>query len=317
MAPRHNNRPSRRGNNNANQQNRQRSGRRTTNNGDRSERSNGRRHSQPNRRYFGCGICQADHRLTACKKFDRMNLAEKYKTAVKLHYCVNCLARNHLIGKCTSKIRCQKCGGKHHSVLHGPQRVLSGITARNPSTPNPVTPPLPAPRISIVETQTTTIRAPSSMVKTLVPTAKIRVTSDKKKPYARALLNPSLTTSRIAVSFVRENDLQLFKIDDKVYSKITIMSNVPSSPQFEACMLVVNDLPKKPYTQAIHESIKEKFCRISLADPEFYANSPVAIEIGGDLYTTILKSNMIQIDGGSLVAQDSALGWLVMGPTSL
>ncbi|XP_037826545.1 uncharacterized protein LOC119614493 [Lucilia sericata] len=41
------------------------------------------------KRHFGCGICQADHSLTNCRKFQKMNLAEKYKTAVKLHYCVN------------------------------------------------------------------------------------------------------------------------------------------------------------------------------------------------------------------------------------
>ncbi|XP_037824736.1 uncharacterized protein LOC119612918 [Lucilia sericata] len=88
------------------------------NNNNRKGRSN-RSSRKPNRkndkrqpkRHFGCGICQADHSLTNCRKFQKMNWAEKYKTAVKLHYCVNCLARNHLIGGCTSKARCQQCGG--------------------------------------------------------------------------------------------------------------------------------------------------------------------------------------------------------------
>lgn len=66
----------------------------------------------------------------------------------------------------------------------------------------------------------------------------------------------------------------------------------------------------------LKQVIKEKFDRISLADPNFTSNSSVLMEIGGDLYTAILKPNTIHIDGGSLVAQDSALGWLVMGSFS-
>ena len=74
-----------------------------------------------------------------------------------------------------------------------------------------------------------------------------------------------------------------------------------STMQYEVCMQVSNDLPRTPYSHG-------KFCRISLAGKEFYTNTPVAMEIGGDLYTTILQSNTIHIDGGYLIAQDSTLG---------
>ncbi|XP_046802531.1 uncharacterized protein LOC124418863 [Lucilia cuprina] len=290
------------------------------NNNNRKGRSN-RSSRKPNRkndkrqpkRHFGCGICQADHSLTNCRKFQKMNLAEKYKTAVKLHYCVNCLARNHLIGGCMSKARCQQCGGKHHSTLHGPNRILKNLTQDQspPPTPAPRTPPIPAPRRSLDIVKVTT-PVTTSMMKTFVPTAVVQVGSRR----ARAILNPSLTKSRIAAVFVSESSLAPFKIDKEVFVKVLIAPNYSSSLRYEVCMEVVKDLPKTPYPSPMDETIKSKLCRISLADPEFYSNNPISMEIGGDLYTSILQPNVIHIDGGSLIAQDSTLGWLVMGSST-
>ncbi|XP_065358737.1 uncharacterized protein LOC135952649 [Calliphora vicina] len=284
---------------------------RSNRNGSRPKPNNENNKRQP-KRHFGCGICQADHSLTNCRKFQKMNLAEKYQTAVKLHYCVNCLARNHLIGKCSSKSRCQKCKGKHHTALHGPDRILKDLQKeQSPPTPSErTTVPIPAPRTIVKQTLTT---LPTSRTQTIVPTVVVQVVTEKSKQLVRALLNPSLTTSKIGVAFVHEAELNPFKVDENVYVKVIISPNMASTMQYEVCMQVSNDLPKTPYPHGLDPAIKGKFCRISLADPEFYSNSPVAMEIGGDLYTTILQPNTIHIDGGSLIVQDSTLGWLIMG----
>lgn len=296
---------------------RNRSNQRPANDRDNRNRTRRTETQRPSRRYVGCGICKADHRIITCKKFLDMNLAQRYKTALDLHYCVNCLARNHLISQCNNKIRCQRCGAKHHSLLHGPQRILNDLPTERSRSSNSRSEqvPIPAPRLS--RTSLANMGSlPSAMTKTFVPTAVIQVVTEKKNQIARALLNPSLTTSRIAVSFVRDSNLKPFKVDDQVFVKVKIASNSSSTVRHEIYMLVVSDLPKPPYPSAMDPTIKDRFCRISLADPEFYTNSPVAIEIGGDLYTGLLKSNVIHIDGGTLVAHDSALGWLVMGSYS-
>ncbi|KAM7361936.1 uncharacterized protein ACRADG_012796 [Cochliomyia hominivorax] len=128
--------------------------------------------TQTVRHHFGCGICRADHRLVTCHKFEKMNLAEKYKTAITLHYCVNCLARNHLIGSCTSNARCQQCNGKHHTTLHGPQRIIKNLTQEPSPTPAPISAPTSVPRrsfkIAKVANPITTL-----MTKTFVPFLKI------------------------------------------------------------------------------------------------------------------------------------------------
>ena len=128
------------------------------------------------KRHFGCGICRADHKLVDCRKFIKMNLAEKYKAAVRLHYCVNCLARNHLIRDCRNKARCQKCRGKHHTTLHGPERLLKDMPKeRSASPPTTSTKPIPAPRrLKPTQASSTQVQTqasiPTTMTKTFVPT---------------------------------------------------------------------------------------------------------------------------------------------------
>ncbi|XP_046808691.1 uncharacterized protein LOC124420322 isoform X2 [Lucilia cuprina] len=187
-----------------------RSGRRNTH-----HHKGSRSHHNPKRttKYYGCGICKADHRLINCHKFNKMNLAEKYKTAVSLHYCVNCLARNHLIGKCPSKTRCQQCDGKHDSTLHGPNRILKNLLQDRspPPTPAPRTQPIPAPRHSLATTPITT-PITTSMAKTFVPTVVVQM---------------------IMESGNRDTSLKPFTIDNEVFVKVLIGPNLASNVRYE------------------------------------------------------------------------------------
>lgn len=303
-------------NNNHHKRRSSRSGNRTakSKNGNNSRPTpNRNRPDRQQKRHFGCGICQADHSLANCRKFTKLNLAEKYKTAIRMHYCINCLARNHLIEKCPSNSRCLTCKGKHHTTLHGPERIIRDLTKDGiqATAPKNTTAPIPAPRTIVMPIKATGL--PTLKTQTFVPTVVVQVMTQKSTQLVRALLNPCLTTSKIGMAFVRESKLTTFKVDDQIYVKVTIAPNMASTIRYEVCMRVSDDLPKTPYPNAMDSEIKKKFCRISLADPEFYGNSPVAMEIGGDLYTTVLQPNTIHIDGGSLIAQDSHLGWLVMG----
>ena len=124
---------------------------------------------------------------------------------------------------------------------------------------------------------------PSTFIKTFVPTAEVAVESEEGHVSVRAILNPSLTTSRVSKSFIRENRFGTFEIDDRSYVKVTLMPNMNSCVKYNLCMLVTAELPKTPYTSPFKETIKDKFDRIALADPTFTSDSPVYMEIGGDL----------------------------------
>lgn len=279
-----------------------------------SGRQEPRRQSNPSQgnRYFGCGICKADHRIASCKRFLDLNLARKYKTVLKMHYCTNCLARNHLLADCTNTARCRVCQSKHHTILHGHKKVLGHIRTEQTSTTTRTSPT----RTSTALSKNTVFGVPAAITRTFVPTAEVYVMTEDGCISVRAILNPSLTSSRIAASFVRDIKLKPFKLDGTSYVKLTITPNMTSLIKYNMCWSVVKDLPKQPYTHPFRESVKEKVGNVALADPKFYSNEPILMEIGGNLYTTVLKTNLIHLDGGSFLAQDSTLGWLVMGSLS-
>lgn len=65
-----------------------------------------------------CLVCFKYHPLRFCKRFKRLDLKSR-QYLVRVHrYCVNCFARTHLVGGCTSMGSCQICGDLHHSLLH-------------------------------------------------------------------------------------------------------------------------------------------------------------------------------------------------------
>lgn len=268
-------------------------------------------------RHYGCGLCNADHRLVSCKKFNNLNLAQKYRKVLNLHYCINCLARNHLLASCTNKSRCGVCRQKHHTVLHGHRKILKGIQKEPNSQQASSSKRSSAQRLQGQhEAKTAVLGLPSSSLKTLVPTAEVYIATDNGLISVRALLNPSLTTSRISSVFVHEHKLDVFKLEGKSFVKLIVNPNMNSIIKYDICMLVVKELPKKPYTSPFNEVVKAKFGNLSLADPNFDTNSSVLMELGGDVYTRILKPNVIHVDGGSLLAQDTTLGWLIMGSFS-
>lgn len=263
-------------------------------------------------RHFGCGLCKADHRIVSCKKFSNLNLEKKYETIRKLHYCSNCLARNHLLEKCTNPARCRVCGLKHHTVLHGHKKILNNLKKS-------VKPQANTEENSSKQGSGSTSMAiglPSSLKMTFVPTAEIYAMLEDGCVLTRAIINPSSTCSRIAHTFVKKNHLKAFDVDGKTYVKTTITPNMSSTTKYDMYFLVTKELPKYPHSRGFKESIKDRFGNLALADPNFFTNDPVEHELGGDIYSSILKSNVIHIDGGSVIAQDTTLGWLIMGSYS-
>lgn len=65
-----------------------------------------------------CLVCFKFHPLRFCNIFKRMTTVQR-AYAVRVHkYCVNCLARTHLLKDCRSAWSCQICGNLHHTLLH-------------------------------------------------------------------------------------------------------------------------------------------------------------------------------------------------------
>lgn len=65
-----------------------------------------------------CPICEGTHAPADCKEFLVKNYDGRVELASKYSLCFKCLKPNHNFRSCTSK--CQKCGRKHHVLMHNP-----------------------------------------------------------------------------------------------------------------------------------------------------------------------------------------------------
>ena len=90
-----------------------------------------------------CTYCRIDHASNACKTVT--NVAARKDVLKRAGRCFICLRRNHISKDCTSKMKCFKCGQRHHvsicaSDIGDGIRPLHGIPTVNGS-PSPQGPP--------------------------------------------------------------------------------------------------------------------------------------------------------------------------------
>ena len=69
-----------------------------------------------------CIFCPSlsNHYVDQCKKAKSLNAAEIREILYKENACLCCFKKGHRIAECRSlsKLTCDKCKGKHHSLLH-------------------------------------------------------------------------------------------------------------------------------------------------------------------------------------------------------
>ena len=73
-----------------------------------------------NTKYVKCPLCDANHWLSQCDAFKKMNLDDRYKFVRMKKLCINCLIPGHFVRDCLKKSFCrvQDCTDKHSTFLH-------------------------------------------------------------------------------------------------------------------------------------------------------------------------------------------------------
>ena len=76
--------------------------------------------SKPNQRPWKnpCVKCKGEHTLSWCPDFTKLSIREKCNFAKQKNVCSNCLRSDHNVEDCQKKATCNKCGKKHHNLLH-------------------------------------------------------------------------------------------------------------------------------------------------------------------------------------------------------
>ncbi|XP_043494694.1 uncharacterized protein LOC122519361 [Polistes fuscatus] len=169
----------------------------------------------------------------------------------------------------------------------------------------------------------------SSVRSILLATARVWVAGTKGKgTWARALLDQGSE-----VSFVSETITQLLGLSKRrTYVplsglgavdagtarsgvRVTIRSAVDTTFQVEVDALVLPKLtsllPSINYTSRVGGDL---FKDIPLADPEFVVSKRIDVILGADIYGQLLRPGIRRFSTSQLVAQDTALGWIISGP---
>ncbi|XP_043501619.1 uncharacterized protein LOC122523813 [Polistes fuscatus] len=254
-----------------------------------------------------CPLCKGPHRVFGCDRFRSMALPERIREVGRLALCANCFGQ-HSAKACSARGRCSACKGKHHTLIHTPSRVgmqkpVSRAVAGGSGINGTGAPP-----VSLhAATSSGSVRS------ILLATARVWVAGTKGKgTWARALLDQG-SERRTYVPLSGRGAVDAGTARSGV--RVTIRSAVDTTFQVEVDALVLPKLtsllPSVNYTSRVSGDL---FKDIPLADPEFVVSKRIDVILGADVYGQLLRPGIRRFSTSLLVAQDTALGWIISGP---
>ncbi|XP_058977340.1 uncharacterized protein LOC131802024 [Musca domestica] len=252
------------------------------------------RQERPSYWQYSCGLCQEDHALSACERFRHQTPFQRYETVERRGYCRNCLARSHLAPDCPSLTGCRRCNNRHHTLLHGASQLEEvSLNVEVVTTPN------------------------FAWDLVFVPTAMVRIKADKIEGYSmlRALISQSATMSKISYAAFRRLGLQSRIYKGQRFTTFTVSPRRTNSHwSLRVNAVIIEDLPRRIYSDPILEDPTRSFRNCALADPDPRGNNPVDVELGADVYSAIRKDECKEAGIGDVLAYDTQLGYVFAGP---
>ncbi|KAI8116213.1 hypothetical protein CVS40_11675 [Lucilia cuprina] len=71
--------------------------------------------------------------------------------------------------------------------------------------------------------------------------------------------------------------------------------------------------PTRQPKDKIDDRVALLYTNLRLADPNFYKNIDINVVLGADVYARLIKPNIQPESVGSPLAQDTVLGWIIIG----
>ncbi|KAL0828965.1 hypothetical protein ABMA28_003856 [Loxostege sticticalis] len=282
-----------------------------------------------------CVMCEEPHYLYQCKKFGQQTPQERHDFVQTQQLCFNCLAPNHSVKVCRQSTSCRRCGRKHHSLLHYERNVYQGSTNTNTHSNE---------NTHIKENHTNQqassasdqMRVVANFAKgniqthnVLLATAVVKINSNNGVKYViRALVDQGSQAS-----FITEETVQLLglkrthvdglvsglgdgqtKIKYLVSFQVESRHNPNSKIQINA--YVLKSLTTLLPSQSLHTPDWLDLEQLTLADPGYMKPGKIDLLLGAEVYSEVLLSGVIKSPQGSLIAQNTILGWILSGRIS-
>ncbi|XP_052858322.1 uncharacterized protein LOC128266097 [Drosophila gunungcola] len=242
-----------------------------------------------------CPICKiSGHFIFQCQKFKVLNPSERMEKVKNAHLCFKCL-KHSFNKKCQSDISCSICKKNHHSMLHITYNVNQ--------------------KLEKVNTCRTSEQA-------LLATGRVQIKSSNGGfENFRALIDSGSQSTIISEESVQILKLQKIRSQTEIsgvsstgkcISKHKILSIKCNASQ-KILKVEALVLPKLMRALPAHKVNvdKTKWEKYNLDDPDFNKPGRVDLIIGADLYTDILQSGVVKING--LLGQKTDFGWIISG----
>lgn len=288
-----------------------------------------------------CEFCGEEHKLCFCKKFASQEFEKRHEFVTNNRICYNCLGSNHSVRFCQKATSCRVCKNRHHSLLH-PRGAhsssvhLGNLDQTHAERSSDGSGEDGASSSSQQEIEPITLHTAccaKSRVSNQVLLATALIEAEAKTgqyQVIRALLDQGSQASFVTEATVQSLGLKRIPINNiisglggnksSMVSKFMVLLKIKSrsEPSFvmELKAYVLNNITTYLPGKKVTMKNWGKLDQLCLADPAYDVPNKIDILLGAEVYSQILMEGVLRDPIGTLVAQCTALGWILSGAVS-
>lgn len=252
-----------------------------------------------------CQCCGETHSLSACMKFQKLSVDDRFKVVTSHRLCMVCFGNTHWASKC--RLSCPICSRRHHSLLHREQEAKLTAGTSQASL--------------IGRHRTTTILLGTALVHICDAFGTLHV--------VRALIDSGSQISAITTSCVERLGLRCSKWtvpisglsgqkvpDIKGQCQFDVQPRDKSIPVIPTKAWVMPRITGEIPANSLSSKVRTQSAHLALADPAFDVPSPVELLLGADVFPQIWCEKTVSLGPGLPSAFLSIFGWILIGPVS-
>ncbi|XP_071052130.1 uncharacterized protein [Onthophagus taurus] len=282
----------------------------------------------------GCVMCNSAHYISSCPAYLSKSPAERQDFVISRKLCFNCLG-SHTVNKCRVSKRCRVCRKSHHTSLHDAPRRSTSTRIQSsvePSKSGTVFAPIqeqPSITANDLTVSNHLLHSHHIHAPVLLATALVRIESSR----GHSVIVRALIDQGSEVSFITESLVQQLQLPRKsasilisgIGSQRTSISNgivtIQLSSQFNPFLSFNEEaliLPKLTayLPQKYSAQLPIELLNLPLADSDISSSKRIDLILGVSLYSKILQNGVKRSSDGSLIAQQTAFGWILSGVLS-
>lgn len=275
-----------------------------------------------------CVFCNGDHSIYNCTEFATLPVNSRSLEIKKLHLCINCLRKGHLIRDCRSTYNCRKCNRKHNTLLHIDHEPAGNTSLKEVNNQQVAGSSNPQ-EILLSSTTIANHALNFSSSQILLSTALIEVRDFHGKiRESRVLLDSGSQSNFITDEMCQLLGLQKQRINSTVSSISQAITNISYKTEIKlqsrhnafkatiTCLILPNITANLPPISFDSSSL-DLPQNIKLADPGFNQTGKIDMLLGASIFWELMCIGQIHLGKNQPVLQKTQFGWVIGGSISI